>query len=133
METGFLNNRINVEFGLFFRNNYDLIGQIVTMQAPSVQYANVASMKSHGEELSITTENIKTKDFSWTTNLIYSHAVTKVTDLKTRCTTMDLIQGSGFALEGYPARGIFSIPFMGLDENGFPTFMNEKVKSLLQT
>lgn len=126
VETGFLDNRINVEFGLFYRNNYDLIGQIVTMQSPSIQYANVASMKSHGEELSLTTNNIKTKDFTWTTNFIYSHTVTKITDLKTQCTTMDLISGSGFALEGYPARGIFSIPFMGLDENGFPTFLNEK-------
>ena len=126
LETGFLNNRISVEFGLFFRNNYDLIGQIITMQSPSQQYANVASMKSHGEELSITSTNIKTKDFNWTTNFIYSHAVTKVTDLNTLCTTMDLVSGSGFALEGYPARGIFSIPFKGLDENGYPTFLNEK-------
>ena len=39
---------------------------------------------------------------------------------------MDLVSGSGFALEGYPARGIFSIPFKGLDENGYPTFLNEK-------
>ena len=29
------------------------------------KYANVASMRSHGEELTISTRNIETKDFKW--------------------------------------------------------------------
>lgn len=30
--------------------------------------------------------------------------------------------GNGFAREGYPVRGLFSIPFAGLDEKGIPMF-----------
>ena len=128
VDAGFLNNRINATFDVYRRNNYDLIGATATQgtRGDIVEYANVASMKSHGEELSITTKNIQTKDFSWVTNFIYSHSVNEVTDLTTEATTMDYIQGTGFAKKGYPVRALFSIPFKGLDENGFPTFLNEK-------
>ncbi len=64
------------------RNNFDLIGLTNT---PGVggevrKYGNIASMKSNGVELSLTTTNIKTKDFSWSTNFIYSHTKNEVTD-----------------------------------------------------
>lgn len=32
---------------------------------------------------------------------------------------MELVSGNGFAREGYPVRGLFSIPFAGLDEKVF--------------
>ena len=37
---------------------------------------------------------------------------------------MQLVSGSGFAREGYPVRSLFSIPFMGLNEEGLPTFLD---------
>lgn len=129
VDAGFLNNRISLTFDIYQRNNYDLIGAKITEaqgRGSIIEYTNIASMKSHGEELSITTKNIQTKDFSWTTNLIYSHAVNEVTDLMTQASTMDYIQGTGFAKKGYPVRALFSIPFIGLDEDGYPTFLNEK-------
>lgn len=128
IDAGFLNNRINVTFDVYRRNNYDLIGVVTTqgINREVSSYGNVASMKSHGEELSISTTNIKNKDFSWTTNFIYSHAVNEVTDLMSKASTMDYIQGSGFAKKGYPVRALFSIPFVGLSEDGYPMFINDK-------
>ena len=38
---------------------------------------------------------------------------------------VDLVQGTGYSLVGYPANSIFSIPFAGLDGEGLPTYMNE--------
>ena len=128
IDAGFFNNRINVALDVYRRNNYDLIGVINTQGIGREinSYGNVASMKSHGEELSISTTNIKTKDFTWNTNFIYSHAVNEVTELKSRATTMSYIQGTGFAMKGYPVRALFSIPFVGLNEQGYPMFINEK-------
>ena len=37
-----------------------------------------------------------------------------------------MISGSGFALEGYPVRSLFSMDFRGLNEGGYPTFINEE-------
>lgn len=89
------------------------------------KYGNIASMKSSGVELSLTTTNIKTKNFSWSTNFIYSHSKNEVTDLLTSQRVIDLISGTGFAQEGYPNHSIFSIPFKGLNSEGLPTFLDE--------
>ena len=124
VQLGFLNNRINVEFDWYKRNNYDLIG-IVNTQMGGMKYGNVASMKSNGVELSINTTNIKTKDFTWSTNFIYSHTHNEVTELENNQRVIDLISGSGFALEGYPVRSLFSIPFRGLNNEGLPTFLDQ--------
>lgn len=69
-EIGFLDNRINFAADWYKRNNYDLIGIINTMGAggQTSKYANVASMKSHGFEFTLSTRNIITKDFKWNTD-----------------------------------------------------------------
>lgn len=126
-DAGFLNNRINVTFDLWTRNNFDLIGakQTTGVGGTITKYANVASMKSHGEELSITTKNIVSKDFTWSTDFIFSHYKTKVTDLDTQTRLYQLITGNGFTMEGYPYRSLFSIDFKGLSSTGLPTFINQ--------
>ena len=128
-ELGFFNNRVNVSADWYKRNNYDLIGVIAT-PISGYAYANVASMKSHGVEFTLSTKNIKTKNFSWNTDFIFSYAQNEITDLKSIANVMSLVSGTGFALEGYPVRGLFSIPFAGLDENGLPTYnINGKITS----
>ena len=71
-------------------------------------------------------KNIKTKDFNWNTDFIFSNAKNEVTDLKQNANVMELISGNGFAKQGYPVRGLFSIPFVGLDKDGIPVIINEK-------
>ncbi len=124
IQLGFLKNRINFEFDWYKRDNYDLIG-IVNTQMGGQKYGNVASMKSRGVEMSLTTTNIKTKDFTWTSNIIYSHTHNEVTELENNQRVIDLVKGSGFALEGYPVRSLFSIPFKGLNNEGLPLFLDQ--------
>ena len=127
VDLGFLNNRLNLVFDWYTRNNYDLIGRIYTtgVGGENAKYANVASMKSHGVEFTISSTNLQLKDFQWTTDLTFAYAKNKITDLQARSRVIDLVTSSGFPLEGYPVRAIFSIPFMGLNEEGLPTFINE--------
>ena len=126
-DAGFLNNRINFALDWYTRNNYDLIGLIRTTGAGGQieKLANVASMKSHGVEFTLSTKNIQTKDFSWTTDFIFSYAKTKVTDLQTNSKVIDLVSGTGFALEGYPVRGLFSYKFNGLSDKGYPVITDQ--------
>jgi hypothetical protein len=83
-------------------------------------------MRSHGEELSISTKNIVTKDFQWNTDFIFSHVKTKVTELDAQSRIIDLVTGTGFTMPGYPYRALFSIDYQGLNEQGIPTFINEE-------
>ncbi len=127
VDLGFLNNRLNLNFDWYTRNNYDLIGRVNTtgVGGEIMKYANVASMASHGVEFTLSTKNIETKDFNWTTDLTFSYAKNKITSLLSRSRVIDLVPGTGFPLEGYPVRAIFSIPFVGLNEEGLPQFINE--------
>ncbi|MBQ7472298.1 MAG: SusC/RagA family TonB-linked outer membrane protein [Prevotella sp.] len=124
IDLGFLNNRINISADWYTRRNKDLIGPTPT-DFYGEQRLNVASMKSSGYELSISTTNIQTKDFSWNTNFIYSHTKNEVTNLHSTKRIIDLVSGNGFALEGYPVRSLFSIPFMGLNNEGLPLFLDQ--------
>ncbi len=126
-DAGFFNNRINLAFDWYKRDNFDLIGPTVTPGTTGrvIRYANTASMRSNGEEFTISTKNIISHDFRWSTNFIFSHTKNTVTDLKSQARVIDLVNGNGFAMEGYPVRSLFSIPFQGLTEDGLPTFINE--------
>ena len=125
VDLGFLDNRINLTMDAYWRRNSDLIGYANTQLFGQYQLANVAAMRSHGFEASLTTHNIKTKDFNWTTNLIFSYTKNKITDLYSRARIIDLVQGTGYPLEGYPVRSVFSIPFKGLDKEGLPLFLDQ--------
>lgn len=59
--------------------------------------ANIASMKSHGIEFTLSTKNIVTKDFDWNSDFIFSNSKNEVTDLKSNASIIDLVTGSGFA------------------------------------
>ena len=75
-------------------------------------------------------KNIQSKDFSWNTDFIFSKAKNEVTELNARSSVMDLVSGYGFARQGYPVRGLFSIPFVGLSSNGIPMYnINGKITS----
>lgn len=127
VDLGFLNNRINVAGDWYRRDNYDLIGIINTqgIGGEISKYGNVASMRSHGIELTLSTKNIETKDFSWYTDFIYSHTKNTVTKLENHSRVIDMVTGTGFAMEGYPVRSIFSIPFNGINNEGLPTFKSQ--------
>lgn len=119
---GFLNNRINLTVDAYWRKNKDLIGYVNSQKHGSYDLANVASMKSNGIELSLSTTNIQNKDFSWQTSFIYSYSHNEITDLFTQAQIIDLVQGEGYSLKGYPVNSVFSIPFAGLNKEGLPTF-----------
>ena len=126
-DLGFLNNRINASFDFYTRRNHDLIGYINTsgVGGEITKYANVAKMKSHGYEATVSTKNIVTRDFSWSTDLIFGFAKNKITALDSRSNVINLVSANGFAREGYPVRSLFSIPFVGLNDEGLPVFTNE--------
>jgi TonB-linked SusC/RagA family outer membrane protein len=127
LDIGFLNNRISLESDVYQRKSFDLIALMQTsgVGGQEWKYANYADMESKGIEFSLSTKNIKSKDFSWTTNFTFSYNDNEITDLRAKPRVYDLIKAEGDALEGYPVRSLFSIPFAGLSEQGLPQFYNE--------
>ncbi len=130
VDLGFLYNRINLVFDWYVRNNFDLIGLIRTqgVGGETNKYGNVAEMKSHGVEFTISSRNIEPSrpgGFAWSTDWTFSYSKTEISKLQSRSRVIDLVRGSGFPLEGYPHRAIFSIPYAGLDAHGLPLVYDE--------
>ena len=124
VDLGFFNNRINVVTDAYWRDNFDLMGYYYG-QVIGRQYANVASMKSHGVEATISSQNIKSQDFQWNTDLTFAYNYTEITDLMSVSRVIDLVSSSGYAREGYPHRALFSFQFQGLNDEGIPQIINE--------
>ena len=124
---GFIDNRVNVELDWYKRNNYDLIGFVQTMGVggQTTKLANDATMESTGVEFTISTHNIKSKNFNWHTDWIFGWADNKITKLQSMSQIYQLVNGYG-RTEGYPVGAVFSIPFAGLSEEGLPTFWLDK-------
>jgi hypothetical protein len=128
VDLGFLQNRINITSDVYWRDNFDLMGYLNTQGAGGEirKFANVASMKSHGVEATISTQNIVTQNFSWNTDLTFAYNYTEITDLLSQTRVIDLVQSYGFAREGYPHRALFSYQFVGLNDEGIPQVVNEE-------
>ena len=128
LDLGFLNNRINFVNDIYFRDNYDLMGYINTTGVGGEirKFANDAKMHSWGIESTISSRNIVTKDWEWGTDLTFSYTHTEIKNLLAQSTVMGLIYDSGSNIrKGYPHRSLFSIPFVGLNDEGLPQFINE--------
>lgn len=128
VDLGFLNNRINLTTDVYWRNNYDLMGYLNTQGVGGEirKFANVASMRSHGAEATLSSKNIELKNFEWNTDLTFAYCTTKITSLLSQSDVIDLVRDGGSnILVGYPHRALFSIPFVGLNDEGLPTFINE--------
>lgn len=127
-ELGFLRQRIALSLDAYWRNSFDLIGTTYTQGAGGAirKMANVADMKSHGFEFSLSTVNVKNNVFTWNTDLVFSTEKNEITNLKTTDRAIDLVsRGGGYGMLGYPCRPLFSYQFAGLNEEGLPQVINE--------
>ncbi len=125
-DLGFVDSRINLMVDVYKRWMYDQIGVVQTMGVGGAtqKYANNAEMEAHGVEVTLSTLNIKTKDWTWTTDFTFSYNETMITKLGSNPQIYNLVYGLDYR-EGYSHGSVFSIPFAGLTEEGLPTFYTD--------
>lgn len=82
-DAGLYKDRIKVGFDYFNKVTNDLIfsNPLPNTSGYSSIITNIGKVKFYGVDLEISTENIKTKNFSWTTDFTYSYVMNKVLDL----------------------------------------------------
>lgn len=127
IDAGFWGDKLSISVDAYKRNGFDLISSIRTsgIGGESTKQANYADMKSHGIEFTIGGKLVKTKSFSWGSNLTFGYNKNEITNLKSKPRIYDLIVPEGGASEGHSVRGLYSINFQGLDDIGKPTFIDE--------
>ena len=121
-----LNQAINLSVDYYYRKGTDLIGkQMLPLETGFVSTnINWASMVNKGVEVSLSTRNVATKNFSWYTNLNLAYINNKV--LREAIPEAQTIPGR----EGYPVDAIFAIKTAGLDEEGYPLFYDKEGKKV---
>lgn len=127
-DLGLLQNRINISIDAYSRESLDLISLIRTsgIGGEFNKAANYADLKSRGIELSAGGKPYVSKNFTWQTNLTFSYNTNEITKAENFPLVFDLVVPEGGAKVGYPVRGLFSIPFSGLSDEGIPLFNDEK-------
>ncbi len=124
LDFGVLKDRITFSADVYWRNNFDLIGRVMTQGTTGdiSAYANQADMKTRGVELTISTVNVKRPAFSWATDITFSKTHGEITNMLSDIELFRMVRGTSYSMEGYPVGALFSIPFIGLDGDGLPLF-----------
>ena len=126
-DLGLFNNRFSLIVDAYQRNGFDLIGRIKTSGVGGELFkdANYADMKSRGIDIGLSATVVNYKDFQWKTSFNYGFNKNEITNLKSLPLIIDLVKQEGGPQQGFPVRGLFSIDFKGLNQNGIPTFVTE--------
>lgn len=124
VDLGLWNNRVQLVADVYERKAFDLIDYIRTsgIGGQEIKLGNNADMRTRGIEFGITTTNIKTPEFSWSTTLNGSYYNQEVTSLQNTPRVLDLVQGFGGNVVGRPRNSLYSYQFTGLNHLGLPTF-----------
>ena len=116
-----LNQAINLSVDYYYRKGTDLIALRMLPLETGFTSMNVnwASMENKGVEISLSTRNITTKNFSWYTNFNFAYNGNKV--LQENNPEQQTTPGR----EGYPVGAIFALKTAGVDkETGNMMFYN---------
>ena len=98
LELGLLRDRINMNVDYYNRTTKDLLLQAPIPWSAGMQtnnvYENVGSVRNSGVEINLNTVNVKTKDFTWSTNFIFATNKNKI--LKLNDGNADIFPGPNF-------------------------------------
>ena len=125
-----LNQAVNLSMDVYYRKGTDLIAlRMLPLETGFTSMSvNWASMENKGVELSLSTRNITTKNFSWYTNFNFAYNNNKV--LQENIPEQQTTPGR----EGYPVGAIFALKTAGVDkETGNMMFYNPKGEKVTLT
>ena len=116
-------DRISVTFDYYVRTTSDLIYDLPVSAVPGyfsgdspylpTSPKNVGSLRNNGYEVTITSNNIQTKDFSWTTSLNFGHNHNKLT--KIYGDQDQIISGIRIHKVGEPYYSFYGYEYAGVD------------------
>jgi TonB-linked SusC/RagA family outer membrane protein len=120
-DVSLLDQAVSVSVDYYSRLGTDLIGmqQLPLESGFASSTINWASMRNKGVEVSITTRNIQTKNFSWFTNFNFGYNKNEVLEEAIR----DDQRTPG--RKGYSAGAVFALKTAGIDSEGYPLYLNK--------
>jgi TonB-linked SusC/RagA family outer membrane protein len=114
MDFGLLNGRIRALAEAYYRKSKDLVSPLRVPVATGFdsQSYNTSETTNKGLEFTLTTINIKTKSFSWSTSVNAAYNLNELTKFST--SNGNMAPGEGKVV-GYPIGSVFSGKVIGID------------------
>lgn len=131
VDASFLNGRLSLQLDAYKRSGFDLIAVVNTsgVGGEFSKVANYADLESYGMELTLSSRNITSKDFDWTSNFTFAYHTDEITRLESSPNVFNRVRPQGVATLGNAVRGLYSFRFAGLThEEGIPTFYDKNGK-----
>lgn len=126
-------NKIDLTIDWYKRNSFDLIGNLNTsgIGGQFVKVANYADMKAQGFEFTIAGNPVNIKNgFRWRTQFNFAVNKNEITNLEINPNIWANVRAEGGMRQGNSQRGLYSIPFAGLDGiYGYPVYYAPDGKS----
>jgi TonB-linked SusC/RagA family outer membrane protein len=121
IDLGLFHNRISATADLYYRRSVDLIApEAIPLETGfSIVSRNWGELTNKGIELTLTTDNIKTKDFNWTTTINIAKNINRVKKININ------EKQTNPSKEGHSINSIFAFPTNGLDDQGYPAFVKD--------
>ena len=129
LDMSFLHDAISVGVDYYYRHGSDLIGiKMLPLETGfSSTTINWATMDNRGWEIAIATRNIWNNVFHWATSLNLGFNKNEVI----RETVAE--NATYPSREGYPVGALFALKTNGLDNEGYPLFVNKEGNSVTLT
>ncbi|MDO5106209.1 SusC/RagA family TonB-linked outer membrane protein [Capnocytophaga sp.] len=121
-DLGLFKDRVEINFDYYRKNTTDILSKLENdpTKGQLLVPANDAEMYNNGFELRLVTQNIKTSNFLWETQLNFTYNQAKTTRV-----TFDYnkrpyqFAGSLLNIEGQAPRSLYVYQFAGLDNEGY--------------
>ena len=137
IDFGVLNNRISGTIDYYYRKSTDLLGERATDPTNAFRTAliNYGSLYNRGIEISLNTVNLKSRNFSWNTNLVFSYNKNRMTKISPSNESVPVFtEGFGISRNDYPMRSVFNFRSAGLDpQTGVPMVYDAQGKIVKNT
>lgn len=143
LDLSLLDRKINFVFDVYYKKTKDLL---INVPVPlSSGYAtvlqNIGGVENKGFEVGVTTENIKTENFAWNSNIVFSLNRNKVTEIGNGVDQFFPVVPNGSLLQQQPVTVKVGLPlgtFWGYRTNGIFQTQEEvntqpKINSLANT
>lgn len=119
-----LDRRLSGNINLYSRATTDLLGSMPAnpLTGQSSVFGNVGKMTNKGIEIAIQSENIRSKNFRWTTALQFSYNRNELASYAKMLPFMNTVNNRLYTsfFVGYPMNPLFAYKFAGLDNMGDP-------------
>lgn len=117
VDASFFKSRVmlTVDFYSDITNNLFLATQLSRTQGFTTLTANVGSLQNRGWEFNLTTENVRTKSFKWTTNINFTINRNKFLSLTPTTPPTGIVSGTLIQQVGKPLNSNFLVKMVGVN------------------